>query len=141
MSISLKGKEIEVKKYRGLILRAGKEALSFMGKEKKNLCILLTDKRKMRSLNRKFRNVDSTPDVLSFPYGEKDSYLGDVAISLQKAEEQAKEYKENFEKEIARLVIHGILHLIGMRDDTLEERKEMWDKQEKILKFIKIDDQ
>lgn len=138
MGINLKGKEKEINRYRNLILKAGKAALSFTGARRKSLSILLTDNQQMRKLNSQFRNVDSVTDVLSFPYGEKNSsYLGDVAISLPKAREQAKEYREELEDELARLVIHGILHLKGERDDTPKAKKRMWAKQEEILKLVK----
>lgn len=134
--IQLQGKEAE--RYRNIILKAGKTALSFTGKKGKSFSILLTDNQKIRELNRKFRNVDYPTDVLAFPCGEKrSSYLGDIAISLPKAKEQAKIYKEEFEDELARLVIHGVLHLLGENDNISKSKKRMWDKQERILTLSK----
>ncbi len=128
----------EAEKYRDIILKAGETALSFMGIEEKSFSVLLTDNEKMRELNRKFRNVDYSTDVIAFPYGEKrSSYLGDIAISLTKAKEQAKTYKEEFEDELARLVVHGVLHLLGENNNTSKSKKGMWDKQEKILTLFK----
>ena len=139
IDIQLKGEEKEeVEKYRDIILQAGETALSFMGIEEKSFSILLAENRKIKELNRKFRNVDCFTDVIAFPYGEKRSlYLGDIAISLTKAKEQAKTYKEEFEDELARLVIHGVLHLLGEDDTTSKSKKRMWDKQEKILTLFK----
>ncbi|MCK4905264.1 rRNA maturation RNase YbeY [bacterium] len=125
-------------KYRNIILQAGEKTLSFMGKEKKSLGILITDEHQIRQLNKKFRNTDEPTDVLAFPYGEKRSpYLGDIAISLMQAKEQAKTYKEKLEDELARLVIHGVLHLLGETDYTSKSKEKMWAKQEKILTSLK----
>jgi probable rRNA maturation factor len=139
INIQLQGKEKEeAQKYKNTILEAGEKVLSFMGKKEKSFSILLTDDQKMRELNRKFRNIDHSTDVLSFPYGEKGSYyLGDIAISLTKVKEQAKRYKEELANELARLVIHGVLHLLGEIDNTSKAKKKMWEKQEKILKQTK----
>lgn len=127
-----------VKKYKQIISTAGKIAAAFLGIDDKSFSVLLTDNSKMRELNKKFRNINNSTDVLSFPYMEKDSsYLGDIAISLYKAKEQAKTYNENIENELARLLIHGMLHLLGEKDYTQTDKKKMWEKQEKILKQIK----
>jgi probable rRNA maturation factor len=128
----------ETKKYKEIISTAGETASVFLGIEEKSFSVLLTDDSKMRKLNKKFRNVDNSTDVLSFPYMEKDSsYLGDIAISLNKTKEHTKLYKEDFENELARLLIHGILHLLGEKDYTQKDKRKMWEKQEKILELLK----
>ena len=140
IQLQAKGKE-EAEKYRNTIRKAGEMALAFLGKQEKSFSILLTDNQKIRELNMKFRNVDKPTDVIAFPYGEKSStYLGDIAISLHKAKEQSKTYKEKLENELARLVIHGVLHLLGEDDTTSKSKKMMWDKQEKILTLFKKED-
>ncbi len=137
--IQLQGKEKEeAEKCRNIIRKAGETALSFMRIKGKSFSILLTDNEKIRELNKKFRNVDYPTDVIAFPYGEKSSsYLGDIVISFPKAKEQAKIYKEKFEDELARLVIHGVLHLLGETDTTSKSKNRMWEKQEKILTLFK----
>lgn len=128
----------ESKKYKNIILKAVERTLSFMGKKDNSLSVLVTDERGIRALNKKFRNVDSPTDVLAFPAGEKhSSYLGDIAISSTQAKEQAKIYKERLEDELARLVIHGVLHLLGETDTNPNSKRKMWDKQEKILELLK----
>jgi probable rRNA maturation factor len=78
--------------------------------------------RKMRQLNRKYREKDYPTDVLSFRYpGEKADghpFLGEIVIAPQVAEEQAARYRASFESEIRRLVIHGMLHLMGYDHET-----------------------
>jgi probable rRNA maturation factor len=76
----------------------------------------------MRVLNRLHRGIDSTTDVLSFPQlggfpfppgSGSELMLGDIVINLHKAERQAKEYGVPFYDELKRLLIHGLLHLLG----------------------------
>lgn len=74
---------------------------------------LITGDAEIRSLNRQFRAKDAATDVLSFPSGEKNP-IGDIAISLARARAQAKEHGHSTEEEICILLLHGVLHLLGM---------------------------
>lgn len=96
--------------------------------------IVLTDNEYIRELNRKYRSVDRATDVLAFPMDEE--ILGDIVISVEKAKEQALAYRESFKNEIGRLVIHGILHLIGYDDSSGGGLKKMHEREEEILKEI-----
>jgi len=66
----------------------------------------------MRGLNRRFRKKDQSTDVLAFPYGEKE-LLGDVIISSDTARRNAKSFGVAYREEVKRLVIHGVLHVLG----------------------------
>ncbi len=137
--IQLKEKK-KVEKYQKVMLKACEKTLSFMGKKEKSCSILLTDDKQIQKLNKKFLKADRATDVIAFPSGEKNSsYLGDIAISLPKAKGQAKIYKEKPGNELARLVIHGVLHLLGENDTTYGAKKRMWGKQEKILALLKTE--
>lgn len=74
---------------------------------------LITNDAELRSLNLKFRKKDAVTDVLSFPSGDPDP-IGDIAISLQRARAQAREWGHSIEDEIRILMLHGVLHLKGM---------------------------
>ena len=84
-------------------------------------CRVTTDA-ELRRLNRTFRRKDAATDVLSFPAslpgGPADTYLGDVAISWQRARAQAREFGHSIETEIRVLMLHGVLHLRGMDHET-----------------------
>ncbi len=80
--------------------------------DNREVSILLTDDRGIRGLNRRFRNIDRPTDVLSFPM-EDERLLGDIAISVETAIRQAGDFKVSLEEEMARLVVHGLLHLLG----------------------------
>ncbi len=96
----------------------------------------------IRELNRKYRGVEEATDVLAFPMQEGEfsglhpQLLGDVVISVERAEEQAEEFKHRLEEELSLLTIHGILHLLGYDDSTVRGRKRMRDKENEILKEV-----
>jgi len=106
--------------------------------------IVLVDNSYIRELNLTYRGYDSPTDVLSFCLSdgltgqENDQILGDVVISMEKAKEQAREYGQTLEREVAFLALHGILHLIGYNHDTLESEAEMKEKQDFVLKHFKL---
>jgi rRNA maturation RNase YbeY len=91
--------------------------LNYLGEKRSELSVLLVNNRKIRSLNAKFRSKNEPTDVLSFPLAESlptgTKLLGDVVISLEQAQRQAREKENNFSREVEWLLIHGILHLLG----------------------------
>jgi probable rRNA maturation factor len=95
------------------------KALAAIGKNKSSATIAFVSDKKIRELNRQFRNIDKATDVLSFPSDEPgDMDLGDVAVSVDTAAAQAKENGLKFEEEIAQLILHGLLHLSGYDHET-----------------------
>jgi len=112
-------------------------ALEGLGCKDVELSILLTDDEGIRELNRDYRGRDKPTDVLSFPM-EDDYMLGDVVISMERAREQAVEFKVSEDEELARLLVHGILHLMG-HDHVKGGRqaKRMKEEEKALLKLIK----
>lgn len=111
--------------------------------------VTFVDNEEIRALNNEHRNKDSATDVLSFPMGEGGEYdenpdtgallLGDIVISLERATEQAAEYGHSFEREVAFLTTHSMLHLLGYDHETGEEdEKIMQDKQRAVLEALGI---
>jgi len=80
-------------------------------------CVVTTD-RELRRLNREFRSKDYTTDVLSFPAADSGGFLGDIAISYERAKAQASEYGLSTAQEIEILMLHGLLHLLGMDHES-----------------------
>lgn len=102
--------------------------------EDKNMQVVFVTNDQIKELNKQFRNIDKKTDVLSFPNDEKeDTSLGDIFISLEKANEQALDYAHSIEREIGFLAVHGYLHLKGYDHHTPEEEKEMIALQKQIL--------
>lgn len=109
--------------------------------ENVEVSITLTDDETIREINKQWRGKDKPTDVLSFPQEETIGYkykvLGDVIISLPYAKKQAKEIGFTFKEEVVRLLIHGILHLLGYDHERSEEdEKIMFDLQDKIFENI-----
>ena len=92
-------------------------ALRAIGKSEASATIAFVSNKRIRELNRQFRGIDKATDVLSFP-AEEESNLGDVAVSVETAADQAKENGLSFEDEIAQLILHGLLHLSGYDHET-----------------------
>ena len=103
------------------------------------ISVLLCNNEYIQNLNRDFRNKDKSTDVLSFPSGDiKGDFLGDIAISIEKAKEQAPSFNNDFESEIKRLLIHGILHLLGYDHELgQKEEEEMKNKENDLFKEVK----
>ena len=115
--------------------------------------ILLVDDDRIHEINREYRNVDRATDVLSFPIVEMEEgkvlssvgdtdpdsdalILGDIVISIDTALRQAEEYGHSFRRELAFLVTHGVLHLLGYDHETGEQETLMREKQEAALKAL-----
>ncbi|MBS3944919.1 MAG: rRNA maturation RNase YbeY [Melioribacter sp.] len=89
-------------------------------------------------INKKYLNHNYATDIISFNYSfESNNLDGEILICSEVASENAKRFKTTFEKEIRRLIIHGILHLIGYDDSTDTQRKLMKAKENKILLKLK----
>jgi len=86
-------------------------------------------------LNRKFKGKNRTTDVLAFNLGDADDpeFLGEIYVNLQQARRQAGEMMIPYVEEVRRLTVHGILHLLGYKDDSKTQRSRMWARQEAFL--------
>lgn len=116
------------------------------------ITITLTNPEKIKEINKQYRNIERATDVLSFPMFEKDELeqkiqnedfeypdvLGDIIISIEKVEEQAKEYEHSFERELSYMIVHGFYHLMGYDHIEEDDKKKMRPKEEKILNDLKI---
>lgn len=128
----------------------------------------IVSEEEIRELNRRERNIDKVTDVLSFPVmdlvrGEKilseqhgecvetvermrggvpalenRMYLGSVVVCKDRAIEQAEEYGHSVEREICYLIVHGALHCLGYDHETEEDKREMRDREEKIMAKLNL---
>ena len=96
--------------------------------------VRLTDDRRIRAINKKYLHHDAATDVIAFGYGKK---MGDVVVSADTARRVAKELGIPFKEELARYLVHGVLHLLGYDDHERQARARMHRRQEKILKGIR----
>jgi probable rRNA maturation factor len=108
------------------------------------LSVILTNDARLHELNLNYLGVDAPTDVLSFPASETDPetgarYLGDILISMPRAQEQANTAGHPLESEVQLLVVHGVLHLLGHDHAEAEERSRMWKAQAEILASLGLD--
>ena len=148
------------------LIKSIEEVIDFALKSEKLLLdyevsIIFVDNQKIREINKEFRNIDKETDVLSFPMLEypegkvyKDIYLnskledsffdegklvlGDIAISLEKALEQSEEFGHTFQREMAYLTVHSILHLLGYDHMVEVEKGIMREREEAILNSFNL---
>lgn len=88
-------------------------------------------------INRQYLNHDYYTDVISFDYCEDNVISGDIFISVDTVADNAKEYGVTFEKELARVMIHGVLHFVGYNDKSDEEVPVMRAKENQYLSLFK----
>lgn len=115
--------------------------------EAAEVSVTLVDNARIKEMNAEFREIDCETDVLSFPMGDESFevdpdtdaiLLGDIVISLEKAQAQAEEYGHSFRREVAFLLTHSLFHLLGYDHMTPEDETEMFAKQEKVLQKLGI---
>jgi probable rRNA maturation factor len=135
-----KVQKAEIRRWAEAIMRA--EGLT----ELPDMAVVITDDESIQALNRDFRGLDEPTDVLAFgeekpgPFvlapGEP-AYLGDIVISLERAEAQAQERNVPVKTELQLLLVHGILHLLGYDHHTEAAQRQMWARQDAILEMLK----
>ena len=123
------------------IQRVTQAILIQAGSPAAELSVSLVGKTRMRSLNRKYRGRDYPTDVLAFPMesiGEQaEVFLGDVVICLPVAIQQASRFENTPDQEILRLLIHGMLHLLGYdHEHSPQEAARMQRKENAIIKKL-----
>jgi probable rRNA maturation factor len=106
-----------------------------------DISVALVDDAYIQVLNREYRGVDQPTDVLAFPleteeHGNEEPALGDIVISVERARDQARQFKHPLRREVALLAIHGLLHLLGYEDETEAGASAMWSKQKELLDKI-----
>ena len=116
------------------------------------ISVTLTTPQEIRKINNEFRKIDKETDVLSFPMFEKDEIdnmgeceknevpetIGDIIISVERVEQQAKEYGHSFERELAYMVVHGFYHLMGYDHMNDDDKTVMRKKEENVLNMLNI---
>ncbi len=115
-------------------VRYVRKALRSSGVERARVTVVFTDSRRLRKMNRQYLHHDHITDVISFPLEEDPVLEGEVYVNLDRARSQAKEYSVSFRHEVARLVVHGTLHLIGFDDSTRREALRMRAEEDRVLR-------
>jgi len=114
------------------------KALRYLHLQSSELSVLFVNSRRMKLLNTRYRKISKDTDVLSFPLMDSGLrhgpvMLGDIVISVPRALEQAEEFGVPFYDELLRLVVHGLLHLIGYDHEINAYQKKKMEKKEREL--------
>lgn len=111
--------------------KIAKKVLKILGIKIPDISIVLVGDAEIRAINKKYRKTNRVTDVLAFDYGE-------IFICLPQAKKQAKQLGHSLKKELAILLIHGILHLAGYDDETKKDYNKIVKAQDDILLKLKI---
>ncbi len=90
----------------------------------------------LHKINVEFLDHDTLTDIISFDYSVGKQLHGDIYISVERVEDNAKDFKVDFDVELSRVIIHGILHYCGYKDKTDEDAKVMRAKEEQYMKVL-----
>lgn len=104
-----------------------------------HLCFIFCDDEYLLDINTKFLNHTTYTDIITFDYVEGKLLSGDVFISTERVNENAKEYGVDVDEELKRVMAHGLLHLMGYGDKTDKESNEMREKEDEKIKLFHVE--
>lgn len=161
MALLIDNRQSKADDFQGFFEEVLNKTLEFLSLQLQlEISLLLVENEEIQHLNRDYRGIDSSTDVLSFPMLDLDPsdreawveeleasitakdqqiILGDIVISVEKAEEQAKEYGHGLKRELGFLMIHGLLHLLGYDHEIGESEEQTMNAiQEDILEELNL---
>ena len=109
------------------------EVVKAQGKKVGQIGYLFCDDVYLIEANRTYLNHDTYTDIITFDYVVGDIISGDIMISVERVKENATKFSTSFEQELHRVIIHGVLHLLGQKDKSESEAAEMRKKEEAAL--------
>ena len=115
-----------------------KEIADGYGKKTGDIAYVFCDDQKILEVNNQYLEHDYYTDIITFDYTAGNTISGDIFISLDTVKSNADEYGADFETELHRILIHGILHLCGNDDKSPELRADMTNKENKALEQLKL---
>lgn len=90
----------------------------------------------LHKINLEFLNHDTYTDIITFDYSTDDAIAGEIYISLDRVNENAEQFQQNAKHEIRRIIIHGVLHLLGYKDKNPEDKTQMTSKEDYYLSLL-----
>lgn len=121
------------------LVRLVKRILAYLDlSARSELCVSLVSDGDMRELNRSYRQIDATTDVLCFPQRSdvNPDLLGDIVISYQTALRHSRKLEITVEEELRLLIVHAVLHLLGFDHKKKKEREMMREKEKEVLDYL-----
>ena len=113
-----------------------KDTIRSYGKKTGNIAYIFCDDEKIIELNRQYLHHDYYTDIITFDYTEGDKLSGDLYVGLDTVQRNAKIFNAKFLEELCRVMIHGILHLCGVKDKTEQERRNMTSEENQALEIL-----
>ena len=101
-----------------------------------DITFVFCDDNYLLKINKEFLDHDTYTDIITFDYSVGNEIVSEIYVSTDRVEENAKKYKQSFEDEIHRVMIHGVLHLCGYNDKLAEEKQIMRDKENHYLSLL-----
>lgn len=100
------------------------------------LSFIFCDDKYLHKINLEFLNHDTLTDIITFDYSSEDEIAGEIYISIDRVNENAKSFNQDTAQEIRRIIIHGVLHLLGYKDKSPEEKTQMTSKEDYYLSLL-----
>jgi probable rRNA maturation factor len=128
------------------INKAARRTLTLLGLKNAELNLIFISSQKIRVLNRRYFGIDASTDVIAWPSGKfrprttdnrGQTFIGDIAVSSDKAARNAREYGQTFKEELVLYVVHGILHLAGYEDTSRMKREKMRRKENETFQKVR----
>lgn len=146
ININIENKTIFKFKFKRIYKKIVKETLKELGiKGNAELSVIILNNKGIKEISKKYRNKDVATDILSFPTGYEEiskfigyNLLGDIYLSYEKIEAQAKEFEHTSKREWSYLFVHGILHLLGYDHKNQIEEKNMNSIAYNIMEKVKV---
>lgn len=138
MAITFQNKELSFKLQQASKLKTWiKNVAELEGKKIGQLNFVFTNDEELLKTNIQFLNHSTYTDIITFDYCEGNSIHGDIILSIDRVFDNAKKFKTDFEEELKRVMIHGVLHLCGYKDKTTQQAKQIRSKENSALKKFK----
>jgi probable rRNA maturation factor len=100
---------------------------------------IFCDDEYLHSINMQYLNHDTLTDIISFDYTEGDIISGDIFVSIERVEDNAKDFNVSFDEELKRVLAHGVLHYCGYKDKSEEDALLMRTKEEEKIKLFHVE--
>ncbi|MDR1119636.1 MAG: rRNA maturation RNase YbeY [Dysgonamonadaceae bacterium] len=113
-----------------------KEVAHIHRKKTGEIAFIFCSDKKILEINNQYLQHDYYTDIITFDYSEKDIISGDIFISLDTVKSNSEKFNTHYNEELHRVIIHGILHLCGLKDKSPEEEKKMREKENEALQLI-----
>lgn len=135
-SINFFNEEVDITlKNQMLIIQWIKDTIRQENQQLGNLNFIFCSDAYLHQINLEYLNHDTYTDIITFPYSDS-SVEGDIYISIDRIKENADKFKVSFENELNRVIIHGVLHLLGYKDKSNKEKEQMTLKENFYLRLL-----